>query len=507
MKLQYKTLLLSLGLATLSACNDTEYVSNDPRAATDAPTCYDVNDLYQSYKVFFKPSQGWVGDPMPFYEDGKYHIFYLQDARDGAPTFHPWYKTTTSDFFSFTDDGEMIPCGTVKQQDRALGTGSIFKNEGIYYAFYTGHNGDLDPREKILLATSNDLKTWKKDTSFELRASDGYDRNEFRDPLIIKDQASNTFRMLISTRADYKGSWRAVIAQYSSTDLLNWKLETPFYDDDKTFMVECPDVFMMGDYQYLIYSDINDRKVHYKYRKGTSGDWTTPANTILDGIAFYAGKTASDGTTDRFISGWCPTRENHSDYRSFGWAGSMISHKLIQHNDGTITLTYPHGINDRLSQNQSPGITSKVNAGIKSDTYTLNASSDKQALTVFDRQSGAYKISTTIKASTSTSFGFEFGSCGNRREVYALVFDLNNKKLRTERRVTGENPLYIDDVQLTIPNNKEFDVTVVVENSICVVYVNHQTVFTNRIYKINQNPWGIFADNGDVSFTNLKLYK
>lgn len=507
MKLKSKFLSLSLCLIGLSGCNNNmDYVSNDPRAAeVGAPTCYDVNDLYKTYSTFFKPAQGWVGDPMPFYDNGKFHVFYLHDARDGSPTFHPWYKTTTENFSAFTDNGEMIPTGTVTEQDRALGTGSVFKNNGLYYAFYTGHNGDLDPREKIMLATSTDLNTWTKDPSFLLAASDGYDRNEFRDPLIIKDEASGTFRMLISTRADYKGSWRAVIAQYTSTDLRNWQLIEPFYDDTNTFMLECPDVFTMGDYQYLIYSNIDDRKVHYQFRKGTTGAWTIPANSALDGIAFYAGKTASDGT-DRYMTAWCPTRENHSDYTGFDWAGSLITHKLIQYADGTITMTYPHGLNDKLVNSQNLNMTSSVNTQIESNSFTLKASGE-QAVSVFDRQEGTYKISSKVKASTSTSFGFEFGSCGNRREVYAVVFDLEQQQLRLERRVFGEAPLRIDHVKLNIPDNKEFDVTIMIENSICVVYVNHQTAFTNRIYKMNWNPWGIFSDNGEVTFSNLNLSK
>lgn len=507
MKFRSKFLSMSLCLIGLTGCNNNmDYVSNDPRSAeAGASTCYDVNDLYKTYSTFFKPAQGWVGDPMPFYENGKFHVFYLHDARDGSPTFHPWYKATTENFSTFTDNGEMIPTGTIKQQDRALGTGSVFKHNGVYYGFYTGHNGDIDPHEKIMLATSTDLNTWTKDPSFHLAASDGYDRNEFRDPLIIKDEASGTFRMLISTRANYKGSWRAVIAQYTSTDLRNWKLIEPFYDDPNTFMLECPDVFTMGDYQYLIYSNIDDRKVHYQFRKGTTGAWTIPTNSALDGIAFYAGKTASDGT-DRYITAWCPTREKHSDYKGFDWAGSLITHKLIQFADGTISMTYPHSLNDKLSNSQNLNMISSVNTQIESNSFTLKASAE-QAVSVFDRQEGPYKIAAKVKASTSNSFGFEFGSCGNRREVYAVVFDLEQQQLRLERRVFGEDPLRIDNVKLNVPDNKEFDVTIMVENSICVVYVNHQTAFTNRIYKMNGNPWGIFSDNGEVTFSNLNLSK
>jgi len=495
-----------LSLMMLAGCNDDlNYQSNDPDAAPDAPACYDVNDIYQSYKLFFKPSEGWVGDPMPFYKDGKFHVFYLHDARNGAKTFHPWYKATTSDLFSYTDNGEMIPCGTEEEQDGALGTGSIMEHAGKYYAFYTGHNGALDPREKILLATSNDLNTWTKDSGFALEASWGYDRNEFRDPIIIRDEASNTFKMLISTRADYKGSWRAVIAQYSSTDLYNWTLEEPFYDDETTFMVECPDVFTEGNYQYLIYSDINDRRVHYKYRAVGSAEWTTPANEVLDGIAYYAGKTASDGT-NRYLFAWCPTRENHKDSDSFGWAGSLVTHRLIQNQDGTLYVTIPNSIDDQLSTAVNLKVTGSQKPQGAGSTYILSGSTESQDFVTFDRlDAKPTKITATIQPATATRFGFELGACGNRREVYSLTFDTERKELQLNRvqRLAGtSDPI----TSFPLSPSNEYKVTLLVENAVCVIYVNGQKAFTNRIYKMNGNPWGIFADNGEVIFSDLNVF-
>lgn len=498
---------MMLGIISLNACNnDHDYVSNDPSAATEAPACYDVNDLYQQYSVLFKPSHGWVGDPMPFFENGNFYVFYLQDARDGADTFHPWYEVSTKDFMTYTDNGEMIPCGNATAQDGALGTGSVFKHNGVYYGFYTGHNSNLDPKEKVMLATSSDLKTWTKDTSFELQASDGYDRNEFRDPLIIKEGTS--FKMLISTRADVGGgSWKAVLAQYTSTDLKNWTLDSNpfFYIEDNAYMVECPDVFVEGNYQYLVYSDINDRKVHYKYRKIGTTNWTTPSNSALDGIAYYAGKTASDGT-NRYLFGWCPTRDNNSDYNSFGWGGSLVVHKLTQNIDGTLYVSIAQSLSEKLSTVSSLNVESGVSTQSQGNTFALNAS-DNKAYTVFERQSGVYKISAKIKPTTSTSFGFDFGACGNLREVFSIVFDTDKKELRLDKVVVNTTPVTMTSVDLPISANNEYDVTIVVENSVCVVYVNNQIAFTNRIYKMNQNPWAIFANNGNVSFTDLNISK
>ncbi|MDO4229960.1 MAG: glycosyl hydrolase, partial [Capnocytophaga sp.] len=193
---KYISLLALCGGVLVSSCNnDDDFTSNDPNAALDAPSCYDVYDGVKNYNTLFQPKNGWVGDPIPFYDNGKFYIYYLHDSRPAGDTFHPWYLATTSDFYSFEDKGEAIPCGEDNSQEDALGTGSVIKHDGVYYAFYTAHNRNLDPNEKIYLATSTDLVTWEKKTDFSLQASNNYDRNEFRDPYVYKD--GNVFRMLV----------------------------------------------------------------------------------------------------------------------------------------------------------------------------------------------------------------------------------------------------------------------------------------------------------------------
>ncbi len=209
-----RTLTLALCATALIACEKKEYCSNDPNAAPDAATCYAVQDYGRTYKHFFQPKNAWVGDPMPFYDNGRFHIFYLYDQRPAPATFHPWYSATTTDLVNYTDNGEAIACGADGSHEDALGTGSVFKDGNTYYAFYTGHNGDLDPKEIIYWATSTDLKTWTKDTQHSFRAPDGYDRNEFRDPIVFKE--GNAYKMLLSTRADIgSGVWKAVVAQFT----------------------------------------------------------------------------------------------------------------------------------------------------------------------------------------------------------------------------------------------------------------------------------------------------
>lgn len=496
--LKYTALALMASM-TLASCSDNDYVSNDPTAIPDAPAIYQVDDLKLNYKLFFKPAQGFVGDPMPFYEDGKFHIFYLQDARDGAPTFHPIYKAVTTDFMSYEDSGEMVPCGEDGGREDALGTGSVFKEGSTYYLFYTAHNAEMDPKEEIFLATSADLKNWEKKGYVQNGWGDGYDRNEFRDPFILKN-ADGTYTMLITTRADYKGSWRAILTQYTSDKLTEgWQRKEPFYDSADSHNLECPDVFEMGGYQYLIFSEQSDRRgVHYVYRGIGTQEWTVPADNFLDGYAYYAGKTASDGT-NRYLFGWCPTRERSTDNSNYSWAGALVVHQLSQKSNGELALNIPQPIDQKLANPITLKTERAQNASGSAGSYILNGSSEK-AINIFSRfeKEAINKIEATLKPTTATRFGIEFNAGGSRKYVYDLVLDTQAGKIRLDYVVNGTVSQTFTEARLPAAINGEYKLTVVVENSVCVAYVNGEVALSNRIYQMTQNCWGVFAEGGEA---------
>ncbi len=498
--------LLAAGF-TLAACSDHDYICNDPEADLNAPAYHDVNDLYQTYNLFWKPADGWVGDPMPFYENGQYYVMYLHDARDGGDTFHPFAMASTTDFTSFTDHGIVVPCGADNSQEDALGTGSTIKVGDTYYTYYTGHNNNLWPAEKIYLATSKDLLTWTKQTDFVLEAPlNDVDRNEFRDPFILKED--DVYKMLITSRAYVSAvnDWQAVILQYSSTDMLNWSLEDPFYYNGER-MLECPDVFTMGNYQYLIYSNWDwaetDRRTRYVYREAGSNTWITPEQPALDDHFFYAGKTAGEGS-ERYLFGWCYTRENHKDSGSKVWGGSLVVHKLLQNSDGTLKVAIPTPICSALSSEID--LLGKVmdGASYSNSQYVLKSSGESKAVAVFDGIRDAYRIHGTLNTGSSQRCGFEFGASGNRSEVHDLVFDMQASTLNLERILNGQTVAVVSSVNL--PQGNEFDIDIIVENAVCVAYINGEKALTNRIYQMNRNGWGLFTQDGEATFS-IKAYK
>ena len=63
------------------------------------------------YRTFFRPAvdginQPYVGDTMPYYEDGTWYIYYLKEGGDSYN--HSIYLATTKDFVTYTEYDDPI---------------------------------------------------------------------------------------------------------------------------------------------------------------------------------------------------------------------------------------------------------------------------------------------------------------------------------------------------------------------------------------------------------------
>ena len=250
-----KTMIYSLALTALllplGSCSD-----DDSPVLTqkdwDGTATYFASTDEMTFATYYKPYVGYVGDPMPFYDPvaQDFKVLYLQDFRPNPETYHPIWGVSTKDAASYTSMGEVIPTGTAAEPDAAIGTGSTIYNESekMYYTFYTGHTAS---QEVVMVATSSDFKQWTKDRSFYLQGADyGYSVRDFRDPFVFKGD-DGQFHMLVSTMQGTKG----VLVEFVSPNLKSWEHKGVFMTMMWDRFYECPDVFKMGDWWYLVYSE------------------------------------------------------------------------------------------------------------------------------------------------------------------------------------------------------------------------------------------------------------
>lgn len=525
-----KTMIYSLTLAALLTsfvgCSD----NNDPvltQKDWDGTATYFKSTDAKSFDTYYKPYAGYVGDPMPFYDPvaKDFKIMYLQEFRPNqAGTYHPIWALSTKDAGNYIALGELISCGGLAEQDAAIGTGSTIYNaaDKLYYTFYTGNKYRPTSSENgqvVMVATSSDFTTWTKDRNFYLKGdTDGYSKNDFRDPFVFEGE-DGKYHMLVSTTKDGRG----VLAEYTSTDMKDWKHADIFMPMHWDRFYECPDVFKMGDWWYLVYSDMSKWSRKVQYFKGRTLDELRKSSDplafpdskegVLDSRAFYAGKTASDGT-NRYIWGWCPTRPGN-DNTDVGadnepeWAGNLVAHKIVQHQDGTISFGLVEGISRKYNVESVVKVMEK-SEGVSenSGSYTLTGNS----YALFNRLNVHNKISFTVKtASNADKFGLSFVRGTDSEKYYTIVVnpeDNNNKRKINfeEEGVAGKGFIAgIDGYLFDTPADNVYNVTICTDNSVCVVYINDNVAYTNRIYGIQKNLWSINSYSGTVEVSDLKV--
>ena len=363
----YSVFAFMLSASALTACSDEKF-SGDPSKDWEGTTTFFASTDAPDFGTYYMPYVGRVGDPMPYYDqkDGLFKVLYLQEYINNMPfRFHPIWAVATKDCASYESLGELLPYGGNDfEQDAALGTGCAYEKDGTYYIYYTGHNGNCKNREVVMRATSTDFKHWTKDELWTLYGTDyGYSANDFRDPQIFVAD-DNMYHMIISTYPEHGGD--PVFAEFKSDDLKNWEhigRIKMIWDR----MLECPDVFKMGDYWYIVFSESYraswSRKVKYMVAstyeelKNCLNDgpkWAPDGHEgVLDTRSFYAGKTASNGT-DRYIWGWCPFRSGADTATSptgvAHWYVTKLSSTLMAPSLLVLCLHWQRSIMRLLSQ-------------------------------------------------------------------------------------------------------------------------------------------------------------
>lgn len=255
----------------------------------------DVTD--QNPSVRFHPRSRAVGDVMPYYYNGEYHVFYLLNA-SGNMNIN-WEHAVSKDLVHWKYLPPAIPRDPNDKtgpEGGCIFTGSIIEDHGVFHAFYTGWNPENPKgREFICQATSTNLISWTKHPE-DMIGPDGihYANNhyrDFRDPCVVWDTDIHQYKMFIT--ADQPGRSGLVFGVLTSSDLKRWKQQPAIKNIPGD---ECPDFFKLGNTYYLHGCNV------YAYSTNEDGPWQYPFYNKLD--RRMAAKLTYDGRRYVWIGGW-----------------------------------------------------------------------------------------------------------------------------------------------------------------------------------------------------------
>ncbi len=468
------------------------------------------------YSLYPAPEGGYVGDTMPFVtEDGTLEIYYLYDTDHNGQGYHPIWKYSTADLTHYEDHGMVMDHGLMSDPDPALGTGSVVRdNDGLYHLFYTGHNDSGNGgrgKECIMHAVSEDRSNWEKQPDDTFFSPENYSKDDFRDPEVFWSEEEACWWMLAAARENTMGG---VVVKYTSDDLKTWEFEGPVYAPHSHYMLECPDLFRIGDTWYMTYSW--DCVTYYAVGDSPNGPFNAPADNILDGrgttegsgFVFYAAKTAVlNGST--YLCGWHGRAGLTSDSGMYRWAGNVLNHRLVQQADGTLGVKAPDTFQNYFTEEKEfRAVKKEGDVKISGNTVSLHAEEGSYALADMGTRAPSVMLECDVTLDENGRAGFAFGGSEADETYTVLCLDAGRNILHYEGYEIADLETF-EPTALTFfdfSKTAVHHVTLVCENEIVVLYIDDTKALTSRItHSTGGAHIGVFADGCDASFENIAM--
>jgi beta-fructofuranosidase len=304
--------------------------------------------------------QAPVGDVIPFFDDGTYHIFCLTPPA-GTLYFPDRLRTTwrhlrSTDLVRWEQLPDALAPGGDGDPDRdGVWTGSVLRAGDDLHIFYTGHTLEGEIPQSVCHATSQDGISWTKDPRNPISVPDPgrFEGKDWRDPFVFWNHLEQRYWMLLSSRSTaHPAASRGVVAVQTSDDLVCWTEAEELYEAFLTHCPECPEIFPAGQKWVLGYSRFTDRRgTVYRVADNPRGPWQHFTTEGLDSAHWYAAKSLTDAAGRRIAFGWVPDRNPvpSATTGNWLWGGDLaVPRELTMNDHGQLVMRLPAEIGSPL---------------------------------------------------------------------------------------------------------------------------------------------------------------
>ena len=259
--------------------------------------------------IHYNPADGWLGDPMPMWHDGVWHIYYTKGGPESAG---PWGHISTPDFLHYTEHPDPFP---TEGDGMPVNTGCVCFGCGKFHAFFSGQDA-LGPF--MYHSVSEDGIRFPRAAEPAFRYDpERYADDTWRDPVVVYDPASRLWRMFFcAKRAQRTGDcFDGGVGCASSPDLYHWNLDDLLPLSGVGRFLECPDVFFENDWNLLYYW----HETRFRHAEKLNGEWKRYPVISPDRFNFMAARQAFDGNR-RILFGFVQRKTESGD---FLWGGNL----------------------------------------------------------------------------------------------------------------------------------------------------------------------------------------
>ena len=440
-----------------------------------------------------------VGDCMPFFHEGRFHLFYLLDRHHHASKWglgaHQWAHVSTTDLRQWQHHPMAI--SITDEMEGSICTGSTFFHEGVYYAFYAVRMSDGSPAQ-LCAATSKDGVHFTKNPPLAT-LKEPYQPGPGRDPVVFRHPATGLFHMLVTTElANPPVPGRGgCLAQLVSPDLKHWEQREPFLVPGYPGQPECPDYFFWSGWYYLVFS--NDGLARYRMARGPLGPWLRPKVDVFDGPRASVMKTAAFTGDRRIGAAFLVSPE--------GYGGELIFREIFQHTNGTLGTRWPAELVPETGAPLALKI-QPLTSGVSGDARSLKLNAPQNLVMASLASAPRHFLfrARVNPATNASDFGLRIGANENGRGGHELRFEPGREKAG----LRGSNSSSVDESELTSIYDlsgigQSFDLELIVKGDVVDVCVDKRRTLAARLPATEGGHIFFFARNADVTFENVEL--
>jgi sucrose-6-phosphate hydrolase SacC (GH32 family) len=474
-------------------------------------------DNKPAVQLHYSPPTGIFGDPIPFFWNGTYHIYFQNSPGEFSFEKMRWAHITSKDLFHW----EPLPDAIIPEPESpdAFGcwTGSIIHWKNIFHIFYTGCSEPGGGNQTICHATSLDLIQWKKDNRNPILSPflpfSTESKSAWRDPCVIQD--ADGFRMLITAEMSGKPkAFSGCIIEFHSVDLFNWEFIRVLYMPLDTNKMECPDLFPMEDRWLLLYSDSG---VEVRWSENGINHWEKTNPYRMDNYRFYAAKTLLDDQNRRLCFGFISDRVDRYDSSPWKWGGilSFPRNLFLREKDRLQVSPIKEFENLRKYPLPIEIIESQYSTGrwqFEGKNILGYTSTDAQTgITVLiGKHPETWNVSFQLDLADSASNSLLFNCQRDYSSGYCLEINREQSLLVLKRLFPASvsDSLVLQEFKLPNQIDRNIRVNVVFDCTVIEVYINEEYCFSARVYpqESKGNWWGFYSKTDSFNGRNIEAW-
>jgi beta-fructofuranosidase len=449
-------------------------------------------------RQYFSPAgEFYVGDCMPFWHDGIFHLFWLLDEQhhkkgDGLG-YHQWAHSSTRDLVRWEEHPLALPI--TESFEASICTGSVFWHDGLYYAFYATRRRNWD--QQVCVATSEDCLHFDKSPRNPIASPPaGYRPKHYRDPFVFRGP-DGCFHMLVSAELEsYPLAERGgCLAHLISKDLWDWKLQDPFLIPGYLGVPECADYFEWNGWYYLLFG--NALMTRYRRSREPFGPWEAPPADVFEGPQGAVMKTAAfgegAGAPGRRIgvAHLVSANENY-DEGSRVWGGNAAFRELVQRPDGTLGMRFPAEMTPRGKA-----------LGEIAATQTVEA--EGFGLVRLGNLPAEVRVTATATPlRTATAFGLTLRANEDYSQGYEVRVSPAQKTVEVRRTLAGPFPAPAPNAVYAVEGlDGAVTLEVICQGDVLDICVNGQQCLAARLPQTDAHGLCVFCHSGAVRFENI----